>query len=144
MCLTLKPGLFPMRSYRYHYLHTPVPHVGIPGSASALVASLFASVFNICRVHICLQTFSYDLDAAHRFLWAGAGFLSDSPLGGEEKKKKKTVGSRERGRADFHSTSLGGQVGLGTQRKGWVDGGFVPHSSSIRKSHCFWREHWPL
>lgn len=65
-----------------------MPHVGIPGSASALVASLFASVFNIYRIHICLQTFSYDLDAAHRFLWAGAGFLSDSPLGGEEKKKQ--------------------------------------------------------
>ena len=57
-------------------------HVGIPGSASALDVSLFASVFNIYRVHICLQTFSYDLDAAHRILSAGAGFLSESPLSG--------------------------------------------------------------
>ena len=38
------------------------------GSASALAISLFALEFNINQVPICLQMFSYDLDATNRFL----------------------------------------------------------------------------
>ena len=42
--------------------------MAIPWSASALAISLFALEFNINQVPICLQMFSYDLDATNRFL----------------------------------------------------------------------------
>ena len=62
--------------------------MAIPRSASALAISLFALEFNINQVPICLQMFSYDLDATNRFLTVVYNIVQEAVIKTIPKKKE--------------------------------------------------------
>ena len=62
--------------------------MAIPRSASALAISLFALEFNINQVPICLQMFSYDLDATNRFLTVVYNIVQEAVIKTIPKKNK--------------------------------------------------------
>lgn len=103
--------------------------VGISGSFSALpVSQVWLQCLTLYHsVPICLPMPSYDCWCSPQFRqrvsWVMSFFTSPLLSGKWAPWGKKTSGSRKRGRADFHSPSLGGQVGLCTQRKGWASRG---------------------